>query len=80
MRVVSRRLGHSDVQTTMNTYAPVTEDAELRAVADWAKLRSLSSEPWPTSRPSSESPTLTMNTSSAVMSAEAAKIVTSSCR
>ena len=34
MRVVSRRLGHSDVQTTMNTYAHVTEDAELRAVAD----------------------------------------------
>jgi hypothetical protein len=26
------------VQTTLNTYAHVTEDAELRAVADWAKL------------------------------------------
>ncbi|MFG2563692.1 tyrosine-type recombinase/integrase [Streptomyces sp. NPDC048496] len=38
MHVVSRRLGHADVQTTMNTYAHVTEDAELRAVADWAKL------------------------------------------
>jgi integrase len=36
--VVSRRLGHADVQTTLNTYAHVTEDAELRAVADWAKL------------------------------------------
>jgi integrase len=38
VHVVSRRLGHSDVQTTLNTYAHVTEDAELRAVADWAKL------------------------------------------
>jgi integrase len=38
MHVVSRRLGHADVQTTMSTYAHVTEDAELRAVADWAKL------------------------------------------
>jgi integrase len=36
--VVSRRLGHADVQTTLNTYAHVTDDAELRAVADWAKL------------------------------------------
>lgn len=26
------------MQTTLNTYAHVTEDAELRAVADWAKL------------------------------------------
>ena len=24
-----------DVQTTLNTYAHVTEDAEMRAVADW---------------------------------------------
>ena len=31
----SRRLGHVDVQTTLNTYAHVTEDAEMRAVADW---------------------------------------------
>ncbi|MDJ0346452.1 tyrosine-type recombinase/integrase [Streptomyces sp. H10-C2] len=38
MHVVSRRLGHADVQTTMNTYAHVTDDAELRAVADWTKL------------------------------------------
>ncbi|MEU8362658.1 tyrosine-type recombinase/integrase [Nonomuraea sp. NPDC048882] len=38
VHVVSRRLGHADVQTTLNTYAHVTEDAELRAVADWAKL------------------------------------------
>jgi integrase len=36
--VVSRRLGHSDVQTTQNIYAWVTEDAELRAVADWQAL------------------------------------------
>jgi integrase len=35
VHVVSRRLGHADVQTTLNTYAHVTEDAEMRAVADW---------------------------------------------
>ncbi|MEV0314834.1 tyrosine-type recombinase/integrase [Nonomuraea fuscirosea] len=35
MHVVSRRLGHADVQTTINTYAYVTEDAELQACADW---------------------------------------------
>jgi integrase len=33
--VVARRLGHTDVQTTLNIYAWVTDDAELRAVADW---------------------------------------------
>ena len=33
--VVMRRLGHLDVQTTLGTYGWVTEDAELRAVADW---------------------------------------------
>lgn len=38
LHVVSRRLGHRDVQTTMNLYAWVTEDAELRAVADWRKF------------------------------------------
>ncbi len=38
VHVVSRRLGHRDVQTTLNTYAWVTEDAELRAVADWKEL------------------------------------------
>ena len=32
---VSRRLGHADVQTTLNTYAHVTEDVEMRAVAQW---------------------------------------------
>ena len=38
LHVVSRRLGHRDVQTTQNLYAWVTEDAELRAVADWRKF------------------------------------------
>lgn len=38
VHVVSRRLGHADVQTTQNLYAWVTEDAELRAVADWRKF------------------------------------------
>jgi site-specific recombinase XerD len=38
LHVVSRRLGHSDVQTTQNLYAWVTEDAELKAVADWRKF------------------------------------------
>ncbi|WP_171068960.1 tyrosine-type recombinase/integrase [Actinomadura geliboluensis] len=37
--VVSRRLGHADIQTTIDTYAHVTEDAELRACADWEKIR-----------------------------------------
>ncbi len=36
VHVVSRRLGHADVQTTLNTYAHVTEDAEMRTVADWS--------------------------------------------
>jgi integrase len=35
VHVVSRRLGHVDVQTTLNTYAHVTEDVEMRAVAQW---------------------------------------------
>jgi site-specific recombinase XerD len=35
LHVVSRRLGHADVQTTMDLYGWVTEDAELRAVAGW---------------------------------------------
>jgi site-specific recombinase XerD len=43
LHVVSRRLGHVDVQTTQNIYAWVTEDAELRAVADWKAL----SARWP---------------------------------
>lgn len=35
--VVSRRLGHADVQTTLSLYAHVTQDAELRAAADWIR-------------------------------------------
>mgnify|MGYP002652383830 CR=1 FL=1 len=35
VHTVSRRLGHASVQTTMNTYGHVTEDAELAAVANW---------------------------------------------
>jgi Phage integrase family len=35
VHVVSRRMGHADVQTMLNTYAHVTEDAEMRAVAEW---------------------------------------------
>jgi site-specific recombinase XerD len=35
VHVVSRRLGHADVQTTLDLYAHVTDDAALRAVADW---------------------------------------------
>src|SRR5487761_1416698 len=33
--VVMRRLGHADIQTTLTLYGWVTEDAELRALADW---------------------------------------------
>lgn len=35
VHVVSRRLGHADVQTTLGTYAWVTEDEELRTLANW---------------------------------------------
>ena len=38
VHVVSRRLGHADVQTTLNIYGHVTEDAELRAAAGWKAL------------------------------------------
>jgi site-specific recombinase XerD len=38
VHVVSRRLGHADVQTTLNVYGHVTEDAEMRAAADWKAL------------------------------------------
>jgi hypothetical protein len=30
-----RRLGHADIQTTLNLYGWVSEDAELAALADW---------------------------------------------
>lgn len=33
--VVMRRLGHADVQTTLSLYGWVTEDAEMRALAEW---------------------------------------------
>jgi len=33
--VVMRRLGHADIQTTIDLYGWVTEDAELQAVAGW---------------------------------------------
>ncbi|KXO90362.1 Tyrosine recombinase XerD (plasmid) [Tsukamurella tyrosinosolvens] len=33
--VVMRRLGHADVQTTLSTYGWVTEDAEMRSIAQW---------------------------------------------
>jgi len=35
VHVVSRRLGHADVQTPLELYAHVTEDADMRAVAEW---------------------------------------------
>jgi integrase len=35
VHVVSRRLGHSDVQTTLGMYAHITEQADLDAVARW---------------------------------------------
>jgi integrase len=47
VHVVSRRLGHTDVQTTLNTYAHVTEDAEMRAAADWKAFTT----GWPTLAP-----------------------------
>ena len=38
MHVVMRRLGHADIQTTINLYGWVTEDAEMRAVAEWQRF------------------------------------------
>lgn len=38
LHVVSRRLGHRSVQTTTSTYAHVTVDAELEALADWRSV------------------------------------------
>jgi site-specific recombinase XerD len=35
VHVVSRRLGHADVQTTLQMYAHVTEDADQQAAAQW---------------------------------------------
>jgi integrase len=36
--VVQRRLGHSDIRVLMTTYAHVTDDAAMRAAADWKML------------------------------------------
>ena len=36
--VVSRRLGHADIQTTQNLYGWVSEEAEQRTVADWKQI------------------------------------------
>lgn len=33
--IVMRRLGHQDIQTTLNTYGWVTEDAELKSINSW---------------------------------------------
>ena len=33
--VVMRRLGHADIQTTLNLYGWATEDTELRMLAGW---------------------------------------------
>jgi site-specific recombinase XerD len=38
LHVVTRRLGHADVQTTINLYGWVTEDAEMRAAAEWRRF------------------------------------------
>ena len=40
VHVVSRRLGHAGVQTTLELYAHVTEDADMRAVAGWKSFTS----------------------------------------
>jgi integrase len=37
VHVVSRRLGHLDVQTTLGMYGWVTDDAEMQALADWKR-------------------------------------------
>jgi integrase len=44
VHVVSRRLGHADVQTTLEIYAHVTEEAEMRQIAEWRALAAR----WPT--------------------------------
>jgi integrase len=38
--VVSRRLGHAHVQTTIDLYGWVREDEALRAAANWASFTS----------------------------------------
>ena len=43
--VVMRRLGHADIQTTLNLYGWVTEDAELAALGDWQSFCHWRGEP-----------------------------------
>ena len=50
--VVSRRLGHLDIQTTQNLYGWVSEDAEQRTVAQWQQLTA----GWRTGEPRSLAP------------------------
>jgi integrase len=38
VHVVSRRLGHRDVQTTLDRYAWVIDDEDLRSLADWRAI------------------------------------------
>ena len=38
--VVMRRLGHADIQTTLSTYGWVTDDAQMRSLADWKTFTS----------------------------------------
>jgi integrase len=38
LHVVSRRLGHRDIQTTINTCGHFTDDAELAALANWSDI------------------------------------------
>ena len=38
VHVVSRRVGHADVQTTLELYAHVTEDAGMQSVAQWREF------------------------------------------
>jgi integrase len=40
VHVVQRRMGHRDVQTTLNTYGHVTEEAERAALANWRVVTS----------------------------------------
>lgn len=53
-----RRLGHLDIQTTLNLYGWVTEDAEMRTVPNWTSyvdgwrgLHEPTHQPEPTCQP-----------------------------
>ena len=41
------RLGHADIQTTINHYGWVTSDAELKALGDWRRF----CDGWATAEP-----------------------------